>query len=476
MYPGISRPPGGVVKGQIHDLGSTVMNGAVDLPLDLAELGFTTSGDCAVRRSVLPSGVRILTEQVAGARSATVGFWVAVGSRDEQPEHYGSTHFLEHLLFKGTPTRTALDIAVSFDSVGGEHNALTAKEFTCYYAKVRDQDLPMAIDVLCDMFTSSTLDAAEFEIERGVILEELAMADDDPADVVNERFFEAVMGSHPLGRPIGGNPNTIRAVTRDAVMEHYRANYRPQDLVVTAAGGVAHDELVHRVVAALARAGWDLESPGAPVERRTTTEGLREPGTPLVVVQRPTEQANILLGVPGLTATDERKSVIAVLNAVLGGGMSSRLFQEVREKRGLAYSVYSFAPSYSDAGIFGLYAGCSPAKAGEVAELLVQEFRTMALHGISAGELDRARGQLIGASALALEDSDTRMSRLGRSEITLGEFVDFDEALRRLDRVTADDVLALAQDLASRPLSVAAVGAIEEASLAEIADPPATAA
>src|SRR3954470_19852659 len=216
------------------------MNGAVQFPLDLAELSFTASGESLVRRTVLPSGVRILSEQMPGAASATIGFWVAVGSRDELPLTYGSTHFLEHLLFKGTTTRSALDIAVSFDEVGGEHNALTAKEYTCYYAKIRDRDLPMAVDVIADMLTSSLLDRDEFETERGVILEELAMADDDPADVTSERFFEAVLGDHPLGRPIGGNAETIGAVTRDAVWNHYRANYRAQDLVITVAGAVDH--------------------------------------------------------------------------------------------------------------------------------------------------------------------------------------------------------------------------------------------
>src|SRR4051794_39862328 len=227
------------------------MTGAVQLPLDLAELSFTATGDSLVRRTVLPSGVRILSERVPGARSATIGYWVAVGSRDEQPVTYGSTHFLEHLLFKGTTTRTALDIAVAFDAVGGEHNAMTAKEYTCYYAKVRDQDLPMAVTVLADMFTSSLLDADEFEAERGVILEELAMAVDDPSDVVSERLFEAVFGDHPLGRPIGGSPAAISAVSREAVWEHYRANYRPQDLVVTVAGAVDHDELVAAISRAL---------------------------------------------------------------------------------------------------------------------------------------------------------------------------------------------------------------------------------
>ncbi|MBK4347591.1 M16 family metallopeptidase [Lacisediminihabitans changchengi] len=438
------------------------MNGAVPLPLGLADLSFSASGDSRVRRTVLPSGVRILSEQVPGARSSTIGYWVAVGSRDERPDTFGSTHFLEHLLFKGTTTRSALDIAVSFDAVGGEHNAVTAKEYTCYYAKVQDRDLPMAVEVLSDMITSSVIDPEEFETERGVILEELAMADDDPSDVVSERFFEAVLGDNPLGRPIGGSPETIEAATHDRVVKHYRENYRAQDLVITVAGAVDHDELVAGVERALIAAGWDLTLEAAPVERRVASGELIERGSPLVVVQRPIEQANILIGVPGIPAGDDRRSTMAVLNSILGGGMSSRLFQEIREKRGLAYSVYSFSPSYSDQGLFGLYAGCSPAKVAQVSELLVGEFRRFADGGVTADEMGRAVGQLSGASALALEDSDTRMSRLGRAEITLGEFADLDESLRRLNLVTADDVRELASELVSRPISIAAVGTIDE--------------
>ena len=448
------------------------MNGAVPLPLDLAELRIESSGDSLVRRSVLPSGVRVLSEQVPGSRSATVGYWVAVGSRDELPTTFGSTHFLEHLLFKGTAARTALDIAVSFDAVGGEHNAMTAKEYTCYYARVQDRDLPMAITVLSDMVTSSLIDTGEFETERDVILEELAMADDDPSDVTSERFFEAVLGDHPLGRPIGGSPETIRAATRDSVWNHYRANYRAQDLVITVAGAVDHDELVAGVQRALASAGWDLEQEATPVERRDATLGVIQRGSPLVVVHRPIEQANILMGVSGIPASDDRRSTMAVLNSILGGGMSSRLFQEIREKRGLAYSVYSFSPSYSDAGLFGLYAGCSPAKAGQVAELLLAEFRRLGSGGVTDDEMRRAVGQLSGASALALEDSDTRMSRLGRSEITLGEYADLDESLRRLALVTPDDVRGLAVELASRPLSIAAVGTVEASVFDGLVDKP----
>jgi predicted Zn-dependent peptidase len=452
-----------------------VTNGAVSLPLDLAELSFTASGDSLVRRSVLPSGVRILSEHVPGARSATIGYWVAVGSRDETPETYGSTHFLEHLLFKGTLTRSALDIAVSFDSVGGEHNAMTAKEYTCYYAKVQDRDLPMAVDVIADMLTSSVLDPEEFENERGVILEELAMADDDPADVASERFFEAALGAHPLGRPIGGDASTITAVSRDAVWQHYRANYRAQDLVITVAGAVDHDRLVADVTTALRRADWDLGVMAAPVDRRVPAGDVIERGSPLTIVHRPIEQANVILGVPGLAAADERRATLTVLNSILGGGMSSRLFQEIREKRGLAYSVYSFSPSYSDAGLFGIYAGCSPSKATQVADLMLSEFRRLASDGVTDEEMRRASGQLSGASALALEDSDTRMSRLGRSEITLGEFVDLDEALRRIALVTPDDVRILADELVNRPISIAAVGTVEDDAFEGLAESPAAA-
>ncbi|MFF1878738.1 M16 family metallopeptidase [Leifsonia sp. NPDC058230] len=457
------------------------MNSAVDLPLGLADLSFAASGEALVRRTILPSGVRILSEHVPGARSATLGYWVAVGSRDESdalpasgahpavPTSYGSTHFLEHLLFKGTPTRTALDIAISFDSVGGEHNAMTAKEYTCYYAKVQDRDLPMAVEVIADMLTSSLLDPVEFENERGVILEELGMAEDDPADVANERFFEAVLGAHPLGRPIGGSPQTIREAKREVVWEHYRANYRPQDLVITAAGAVDHDLLVAGVEKALRAADWDLSVEAAPVPRRSTAPARIERAASVVTVQRPTEQANLLIGVPGLVATDERRVSMSVLNSVLGGGMSSRLFQEIREKRGLAYSVYSFSGSYSDAGVFGLYAGCAPAKAAQVGELMLAELHRLAEDGVSRDELRRAVGQLSGGAALALEDSDTRMSRLGRAEISLGEFSDLDESLRRLHLVTADDVQALAADLAGRQVSVSAVGNVTDDMFAGLA-------
>ncbi|MGA0568680.1 M16 family metallopeptidase [Rathayibacter sp. KR2-224] len=446
------------------------MNGAVDLPLDRADLSFAASGDALVSRTVLPSGVRVLTERVPGVRSATIGFWFGVGSRDETGSApgdghvatFGSTHFLEHLLFKGTTSRTAFDIAISFDAVGGEHNALTAKEQTCYYAKVQDRDLTMAVQVLADMVTSSVLDPTDFENERGVILEELAMAEDDPADAVNERFFCAVLGEHPIARPIGGSPDAIKAAARDAVWQHYRANYRPQDLVIAAAGAVEHAALVADVERALAEGGWPMAESASPVERRNTRLAELHRAAPIVTLRRPIEQTHLVIGSQGLRATDDARITMGVLNSVLGGGMSSRLFQEVREKRGLAYSVYSFAAGYSDTGVFGMYAACAPRNANSVAGIMLEELRGLASDGITSEELRRAVGQLSGGSALALEDSDTRMTRLGRSELSTGEFVDLDETLRRLALVTADDVRELAAALASNPLTIAAVGGVDD--------------
>ncbi|HEY8700420.1 MAG TPA: pitrilysin family protein [Arthrobacter sp.] len=438
----------------------------VPLPLEQNQHGDTlvhgSDGGSVVRRSVLPGGVRVLTEAMPGQRSATIGFWVGVGSRDEAPGQHGSTHFLEHLLFKGTRRRTALEIASAFDEVGGESNAATAKESTCYFARVLDSDLPMAIDVIADMITGAVLDPTEMEQERDVILEEIAMDSDDPTDVAHENFVAAVLGTHPLGRPIGGTPAAIKAVARDSVWEHYRRYYRPDELVITAAGGLDHDVVCRLVVDALHAAGWSLESDAAPVERRSTDRAEITGTAGLHVVKRAVEQANIIMGCPTIVATDERRYVMSVLNAVLGGGMSSRLFQEIREKRGLVYSTYSFASSYADAGYFGMYAGCTPSKVRQVLDLLGLELDKLAEGGISDDELRKAVGQLCGGIVLALEDTGSRMSRLGRAELVSGEYQDIDETLRLIKSVTAQEVQDLALELAAAPRTVTVVGPFEE--------------
>jgi predicted Zn-dependent peptidase len=431
-------------------------------PLDQSELSFTASGGSTVHRSILRSGVRVLTEHVPGAQSASVSFSVAVGSRDETNGHYGSTHFLEHLLFKGTKRRTALDIAIAFDSVGGSSNASTGKEHTSYYARVQDKALPLAVDVIADMLTSSLIDPVEFENERTVILEELAMNDDDPQDVAHEAFSEAVLGDHELGRPIGGNNETIGAVTRDAVWEHYKKNYRPQDLVVAAAGGVNHAHFVEMVERELRAAGWNLDADSTPVARRSNEEATIKRGKPLQVIKRPIAQANILVGMKGIIGNDPRRYAMGILNTVLGGGMSSRLFQEIREKRGLAYSVYSFNQGYSDASTFGLYAGCSPAKAEQVTRLMLDEFEKVAQSGITNDELELAIGNISGGLALKFESSQARMSRLIGSEMSTGEFFDLDETIERFSAVTAEQVQSLVQNLIENERTIVAVGDVEE--------------
>jgi predicted Zn-dependent peptidase len=446
------------------------VTGPILLPLDVPALSFESGSGTTIRRTIHPSGLRILTEEIPGAMSATIGFWVGVGSRDEDHVAYGSTHFLEHLLFKGTPRRSAMEIAVAFDQVGGEHNALTAKEYTCYYAKVQDNDLPMAIDVLADMLAASTIDPNEFDIERGVILEELAMADDDPTGVAHERLAEQVLGDHPLGRPIGGSPESIKDAHRDQVMAHYHRYYRPDELVVAIAGALDHDTVVEQVVQGLRSAGWDLDTPEFPVPRRPHDPPTLTPGQRRRVISRPLEQAVVALGMPGIRAGDPRRPALGVLTTVLGGGMSSRLFQEVREKRGLAYSVYSFASQYADTGMVGMAAGTSPHHAAEVAALMRDELWAIAASGITDEELSRTIGNLSGASALALEGTESRMMRLGRSELVTGEFLDREESLRRLGVVSLDDVQHIAQEMVSGPLSATAVGPLDDAVFSQLDD------
>lgn len=452
--PRMLRPPRAATPDVPWDL-PLVPAGSAGAELTAGQDGAT------IRRSVLPGGVRVLTESMPGLRSATMGAWVGVGSRDETDGHFGSTHFLEHLLFKGTARRSAMDIAEAFDAVGGEANAATGKEHTCYYARVLDTDLPMAVDVVADMVTSARLDADELETERGVILEELAMNDDDPSDVVHEEFAAAVLAGHPLGRPIGGTPDTINAVPRDAVWEHYRWHYRPETLVVAAAGGVDHDVLVDQVTRALSDGGWALDASAAPRARRDPHDpALAGVGADAVelTIRRTVEQANVIIGGTGLSATDDRRFTLSVLSAALGGGMSSRLFQEIREKRGLAYSTYSFASGHGGIGTFGLYAGCAPSKVDEVTALLHGELDRFADDGITGAELDRSIGQLAGGLVLGLEDSGSRMSRLGKAELVYGELLSLEESLDAIRSVTADDVRKLAGELASRARSVVRVG------------------
>ncbi|MGI8900286.1 MAG: M16 family metallopeptidase [Nocardioides sp.] len=410
-----------------------------------------------VRRTVLPGGLRVVTEAMPGVRSAAIGVWVGVGSRDEVPTLSGASHFLEHLLFKGTPSRTALEISVSLDEVGGEFNAFTAKEYTCFHARVLDQDLPLAVDVLGDMITSSLITAEDVEAEREVILDEIAMHDDDPDDVVHNLWAAQAWGSSPLGRPIAGTAESIRSLSRTQITRYYRSRYSPQNMVVAVAGNVDHANVVRLVRTAFSRSAFLAET-GArptPVRRGTRPHRVSHGQT---VIKRPFEQVNLVLGVDALIRTDERRYALGVLNAALGGGTSSRLFQEVRERRGLAYSVYSYAAHYADAGAFAVAVGCLPSKVDDVLTVVRSELDRLAADSITREELERGKGQLRGGLVLSLEDSVSRMARVAKAELLYDELPSLDEVIARVDAVTLEDVGGLARDLLTQRQTLAVVG------------------
>jgi predicted Zn-dependent peptidase len=428
-----------------------------------------STAESTVRRTVLPGGLRVVTEFLPAVRSVALGIWVGVGSRDEDESHAGATHYLEHLLFKGTRKRTALEISAEMDAVGGEMNAFTAKEYTCYYARVLDADLPLAIDVLSDMVTSSLIESKDVDAERNVVLEEIAMNEDDPSDSVHEAFTTQLFGDTPLGRPILGTVESINAITRDQIFEHYRAMYTPPHVVVSAAGNLDHDAVVAGVQAAFGPvlSGFVGASPAAP--RLRDAGGLWDgygpaAGSGVTLVSRPIEQANLVLGCEGLSRTDDRRFALGVLNAALGGGMSSRLFQEVREKRGLAYSVYSFASQHADTGLWGIYVGCLPSKADEVLSICSAEVAKVIESGLTDGELERGKGQVRGGIVLGLEDPSSRMTRLGKSELVYPGLEPVDDVLAAIDAVTHDDIRAIASEVLARPKVLAVVGPFEDES------------
>ncbi len=411
-----------------------------------------------VRRTVLPGGLRIITEQVPGVRSVAFGVWVGVGSRDETPATMGSAHYLEHLLFKGTHKRDALEISASIEAVGGDLNAFTTKEYTCYYARVLDNDLPLAIDVVSDVVTDALIRAADVESERGVILEEIAMHDDDPSDVVHDEFASVLFGDSPLGRPILGTIDTIEAIPRASINRFYRSRYKPGSIVVSVAGSLDHDTVVRLVRKAFAPVLED-SAEIAPVRKggnsRSSATGIR-------IVERPTEQAHLVMGMPGLVRGDKRRYAMSVLSTAFGGGMSSRLFQEIREKRGMAYSVYSYAQSYADNGMFGIYVGCLPNKVESVLQVCRDELASLVTDGLTDDEIRRAKGQVRGATVLGQEDTGARMTRIAKSELHQEQLLSIGQLLDRVDEVTSDDIRELARDLLDTDPSLAVIGPFSE--------------
>ena len=410
----------------------------------------------SVRRTVLPSGLRIVTEEVPSVRSAAIGIWVNVGSRDETPAVAGASHFLEHLLFKGTTRRNALEISATIEAVGGEMNAFTSKEYTCFYARVIDTDLPMAIDVVSDLITSSIVSALDVDAERKVVLEEIAMRDDDPSDLVHDLYAETYYGDTQLGRPILGTIKSISDMTRSSVFNYYKKKYLPQDLVVAVAGNIKHKRVVAMVEEALSRDNF-LDIKGSP-QIRPNTPVKTKPMQSVGLLTRKTEQAHMFYGMEGVSRSDERRFAMGVLASALGGGMSSRLFQEIREKRGLAYSVYAYAQQFAGSGQIGFYAGCNPTKAIEVVEIIREVLADVAENGMSHEEIERAKGAVRGSLVLSQEDSGSRMSRIGKNEIVYGQVMGFDDILKAIARVNPTDVREIASEFLTKSPTLALVG------------------
>ena len=410
----------------------------------------------SVKRSVHSSGLRIVTEEVPSVRSAAVGIWVNVGSRDEAPATAGASHFLEHLLFKGTTSRTALEISSSIESVGGEMNAFTSKEYTCFYARVIDTDLPMAIEVVSDLITSSIVTALDVDAERKVVLEEIAMRDDDPSDLVHDLFSDTYYGDTPIGRPILGTTDSINGMSRNTVFNYYKKKYLPQDLVVAVAGNIKHKKVVAMVEQALSRDNF-LDVLAAPVIRpNIPVKNTKQQSVGLLY--KKSEQAHMFYGMEGVARADERRFAMGVLSAALGGGMSSRLFQEIREKRGLAYSVYAYAQQFAGSGVLGFYAGCNPTKAIEVVDIIRSVLSDVADNGMTHEEIERAKGAVRGSLVLSQEDTGSRMSRIGKNEIVYGQVMDFDDILKAISRVSAEDIREIASEFLVKTPTLALVG------------------
>jgi predicted Zn-dependent peptidase len=417
-----------------------------------------------IRRSEHDSGMRLVTERMPWVRSVTLGIWVTTGSRDEPPRIAGASHFLEHLLFKGTRTRSARDIAETFDAVGGDLNAFTGKEHTAFYARVLDRDVPMAVEYLCDMLQHSLIKANDLDAERTVILEEINMHEDAPDELVHDLFMENLWPGDPIGRPVLGTVETISDMSRDQVRRFWKRHYLPGNFVVAAAGNLDHEK-VEALASSFMEPRPEIEARGT----RVHAEGRPpKPVGGIHIRRRPTEQAHICVGTAGLPRNHPERFAFGVVNDAIGGGMSSRLFQEIREKRGLVYAVFSYHSMFAQTGAFVVYAGTAPSRTPEVLELITRELADVAEKGITDEELDRAKSHMKGSMVLSLEETSGRMSRLGKSEIAHGEVISLDEVLERIDAVTADDAREVAEKVLSQPLSLTVLGPFEEGAFDDI--------
>jgi predicted Zn-dependent peptidase len=406
--------------------------------------------------TTLDSGARVITEPLESVRSVAIGFWIGAGSRDEDDARAGISHFLEHLLFKGTRSYSALEIAEIFDGFGGELNAATARDYTVVYSRILDEHLGEALDVMSDMVFAPTL--ADLETEREVVLEEIAMVEDTPNDLIHDLVALAIFGDHPLGRPVIGSAEVVSALPRRTIAAYHRARYRVDNVVVAAAGHVDHQELVDLVQRAAEKAG------GPPSRKPAARPPLVAPPPPTLRFQaKDTEQYHVCIGAPGIARSDKRRFTASILDSVLGGSASSRLFQEVREKRGLAYSVYTFASQYADTGQIGVYVGTREENLAACLEIVAEQIDAIASGGLRDGELARAKENLKGRVMLSMESTSNRMSRLGKSVITDSELLSLDRIIAEIEAVDHESVCALAGVLlAPERLSLAAIGPSEE--------------
>jgi predicted Zn-dependent peptidase len=391
-----------------------------------------------VKRTVLPNGLTILTEQMQHIRSVSIGVWVKTGSRHEEPEVNGITHFIEHMVFKGTRNRSAQDIARQVDSIGGNMDAFTAKECICFNVKVLDEHVPIALDVLSDLALNPVFDQKEISRERSVILEEIKMDEDSPDYLVHEIFTQNFWKDHPLGKPILGTKETVRRFDHPLVLDYWTRRFSPGNLIVCAAGHIDHDRFAELATKHFAQ---------LPALKNGFHEAPPKARSRIIMRNKKSlEQVQICLGVPSHSITHERRYVSYILNTLLGGGMSSRLFQNVRERQGLSYAIYSELNPYRDTGCLSVYAGTSRENAPKLVQSVVKEFRDMKAQSITEEELRRAKDQLKGSLLLSLESSTARMSNLARQEMYFGHFLDFDEIIRKVEAVTAQDLIEVAND------------------------------
>jgi predicted Zn-dependent peptidase len=406
-----------------------------------------------IETSVLPSGIRLVTETMADVRSVAVAYWVGTGSRDEPDELAGASHFLEHLLFKGTEARSAAAIAEALDEVGGDCNAFTTKEYTTFYVRLLSEHLPLGLDILSEIMWAPALRPADVDAERTVILDEILMHADEPADLAAEQWQSSLFPAHALGRDTLGTASTVAALGAPEIRRFFEHHYRPDNMVVSVAG-----DCTHEAVAADLERRFAGRPGGSEPPRQAPGDDTRS----LQVVRRPTEQAHLVYGVRSVSRFDERRWALAVLNHVLGGGLSSRLFRKVREERGLAYSVWSERAAYQDAGSLAVVVGTAPENVDEVLRIVTGELELLAEHGITERELAVAKGNLRAELLLSGEDSGARMSRIGASQLLHGEVKAIDDVLARIEGVDRDQVLAEAQQLVRAPRTLSAVGPFDE--------------